>query len=203
MSRRSERAPRPALAVGYHLPERYTPEWYAFGLIDQLLGQGRDSWLYQELVQERGLTGDVNASPNSLGNLYNYDGPMLWTVSLYHDQDVTADSIVAAMDSRIADLQARPVDAATLERARVKLRSAFYSTLESLNGFGTADLLASFALFEDDPALINRLMDGFAKVSPEQVQRTAREYLRPTTRTIVRVLPGAQSASAVEPPAGH
>ncbi|HEX5819412.1 MAG TPA: pitrilysin family protein [Gemmatimonadales bacterium] len=202
-SRTSERAPRPALAVGYHLPERYTPEWYAFGLIDQLMGQGRDSWFYQELVQKRALTGDVSASPNDLGNLYNYDGPMLWTVSVYHDADVPADSIVAAMDSRIAELQAKPVDAATLERARVKLRSAFYSTLESLNGFGKADLLACFALFENDPALINRIMDGFAKVTPDQVQRTAREYLRPTNRTIVQVLPGAQAVSAGAPSEGN
>jgi zinc protease len=202
-SRMSERAPRPALAVGYHLPERYTPDWYAFGLIDQLLGQGRDSWFYQELVQKRALTGDVSASPNDLGNYYNYDGPMLWTVSVFHDSDVTAESIVSAMDSRIAELQSRPVDAATLERARVKLRSAFYSTLEGLNGFGKADLLACFALFEDDPALINRLMDGFAKVTPEQVQRTAREYLRPTNRTIVQVLPGAQAAAAGVPSQGN
>src|SRR5690606_16155878 len=44
-------ANRPALAIGYHMPERGTPEFYAMALIDQILSQGRDSRLYQELVQ--------------------------------------------------------------------------------------------------------------------------------------------------------
>ena len=30
-------APRPALAVGYHMPERNTPEYYAMGLLEQML----------------------------------------------------------------------------------------------------------------------------------------------------------------------
>src|SRR5688572_24032353 len=34
-------AQRPALGIAYHVPERYTPEWYAFGVLDQILGQGR------------------------------------------------------------------------------------------------------------------------------------------------------------------
>ena len=33
-------ANRPALGLGYHLPERNTPQWYAFGLLDQILAQG-------------------------------------------------------------------------------------------------------------------------------------------------------------------
>ena len=53
---RSPTGPRSAL--GYHVPERSTPEWYAFGLLDQMLGQGHDSLLYEELVRKRGLTGE-------------------------------------------------------------------------------------------------------------------------------------------------
>ena len=48
-------APRPAMAVGYHMPERNTPEYYAMGLLEQMLIQGDDSLLRQELVQKRGL----------------------------------------------------------------------------------------------------------------------------------------------------
>jgi zinc protease len=43
-------ATRPALGIAYHVPDRFTPEWFAFGLLDQILAQGRDSRLYQELV---------------------------------------------------------------------------------------------------------------------------------------------------------
>ena len=53
-------ANRPALAFAYHMPARNTPEYYAMGLLDQMLVQGDDSLLYQELVKKRGLTANVN-----------------------------------------------------------------------------------------------------------------------------------------------
>jgi predicted Zn-dependent peptidase len=192
-SRVDSLAPRPALGLGYHVPPRNTPEWYAFGLIDQILGQGQDAWLYDELVRRRGLTGEVGAGVNwGLGNLYDYKGPMLWIVTYFHDSDKPADSLLAATDRVVARLQSAPVDRATLERARVKVRSDLYASLEQFGGFGRANLLASFALFDDDPARINRLEAEFAKVTPELIQRTAREYLRPTNRTVYTIVPGAK-----------
>jgi predicted Zn-dependent peptidase len=160
------------------------------GLIEQILVQGRDSRLFQELVQRRGYTGAVNGGINFvLGNMLNYDGPMLMTTMLIHDADKPADSILAAIDVVIEELRTRPVDAATLERARTKARSSFYSYLESLGGWGRADLLAVFALFDSDPARINRIEDELAKVTPDLIQRTAQEYLRPTNRTILTIEP--------------
>ena len=189
-------ANRPALGVAWHVPERWTPEWFAFGLIDQIVGQGRDSRLYQELVQERGLTGNVGAGINfGLGNMYNYSGPMLYILSIFHDNDVSSDAIVAGIDEVVAGLVDRPVDQATLERARTKARSQFYSMVESTFGFGRADLLASFALFYDDPGRINRVEAGYAAVTPELIQRVAREYLRSTNRTLYTITPGAAPTS--------
>src|SRR6188508_409441 len=60
-------ATRPALAASWHMPLRNTPEYYAMGLIDQILVQGKDSRLYQALVQDKGLTGDVAGGINLLG----------------------------------------------------------------------------------------------------------------------------------------
>jgi zinc protease len=180
-------ARRPALAFGYHMPERNTPEYWAMGVIDQILLRGNDSRLYQAVVQQRGLTDAVLGGVNvGLGNLYNYNGPMLWVGYLFHDADKTPATILAAVDSVIEDLRTRPVDRATLDRALVKLRSNLYDILGGL-GFGRADLLASFALFDDDPARINRIEAEFAKVTPELIQRTAREFLRPTNRTILTI----------------
>jgi zinc protease len=205
--RRSSRvdslATRPALGIAYHVPDRYTPEWYAFGLLDQILGQGRDSRLYEELVRKRGLTGDVNTGINfGLGNMYDYNGPMLWEVMAFHDTAKPADSLIAAFDAAIEPLRARPVDQATLERALVKIRSSLYSELEQFAGFGRANILASFALFDDDPERINRLEAEFAKVTPEILQLTAQEYLRPTNRTILTIVPGAAGSTDAVPGGG-
>ncbi|WP_210514758.1 hypothetical protein [Hymenobacter terricola] len=76
----------------------------------------------------------------------------------------------------------------------VKIRSAFYDQVSGATNFGRADLLAAFALFDNDPARINRLESEFRKVTPELMQKTIREYLRPTNRTtIITVNPLARS----------
>jgi predicted Zn-dependent peptidase len=182
-------ANRPALAVGYHFPQRGTPEYYAMGLIDQLLAQGADSRLYQSLVQKRGLTGSVSGAVNLLGNMFDIKGPTLYTLWLIHDADKKADDIIQAIDEEITRLQNVPVTREELELALVKRRSSLYAEYEQSVGFGRANLLAAFALFDDDPTKINRLEDEFRKVTPALIQKAAREYLRPTNRTILTIVP--------------
>ena len=188
-------ATRPAIGIAYHVPERFTPEWYALGLLDQILAQGRDSRFYKELVQKRGLTGSVDAGINLLGNMYDYQGPMLWEISAFYDNDKTQEQMVAAFDAAIEPLRTAPVDQATLDRAIVKLRSALYQEMEQFAGFGKANLLASLALFDDDPSRINTLEAGFRQVTPDMLMKTAQEYLRPTNRTIEFITPAAKPAA--------
>src|SRR5262249_5036201 len=138
---------KPAIAVAYHMPDRNTPEYYAMGLIDQLLVQGSDSRLYQSLVQEKGYTGAVNGGINYLGNMFNYNGPMVWMADLVHDENVTPDTILAEFDKTVSGLQ-NGITQEDLDLALVKFRSGLYSTMDQLSGFGRADLLASFALFD-------------------------------------------------------
>jgi predicted Zn-dependent peptidase len=189
-SKQDPLAQRPALAVAYHVPDRNTPEYYAMGLLDQILVQGRDSRLHQALVQRKGFTGEVSGGINALlGNMFNVDGPTLWTVWLMHDAETTPDTILEAFDAEVETLRSKPVDAAILKLAKIKLRSSLYDEIENLFGFGKADLLASFALYDDDPGRINNLEGEFEKVTPEQLQATAQEYLRPTNRTILTIEP--------------
>jgi len=178
-------AKRPGIAIAYHMPERNTPEYYAMGLIDQILIEGDDSLEHQELVQKLGLTAQVQGGINYLGNMYNYKGPMLFMADLRYDPATTPDKIVAAWDSAMEPLRTRPVDKAVLDRARVKLRSDLYDNIGATGGFGLADMLASFALFDDNPARINTLVSEFDKVTPELIQKTAQEYLKPENRTIL------------------
>src|SRR5262249_9072566 len=189
-----ELAKRPAIAIAYHMPERNTPEYYAMGLIDQILVQGDDSTLYQDLVQKRGLTDSVEGGINYLGNMFNYKGPMLWMADLRYDPSTKPETIVQATDSVIEPLRTKPLDKAKLDRALVKLRSGLYDSIGQFSGFGLADLLASFALFDDDPARVNKLVGEFEKVTPELIQKTAQEYLRPENRTILVREPKAADA---------
>jgi len=142
------------------------------------------------------MTADVQGGINLLGNMYDYNGPMLWTASLFHDNNVKDDDILAAADSVIEPLRAKAIDQKTLDRALVKLRSDFYDQLGYSNGFGLADMLASFALFDDNPQRINDIESQFRKLTPALIQKTAQEYLRPTNRTVLAIESGAASENA-------
>ena len=191
-NRKDPLANRPALAFAYHMPERNTPEYYAMGLIDQMLLQGDDSLLYQELVKKRGYTSSISGGINSdLGDMFDYDGPMLWTVSLIHDSNITTDQILSAADSVIARLHTKPVSQALIDRSITKIKAYLYDSMSQFGGFGRANLLACFALFDDDPARINSLEEQFRKVTPELIERTAQTYLEPTNRTVLTIEAGA------------
>jgi len=183
-------ANKPAISIAYKMPNKNTPEYYAMGLIDQLLVQGHDSKLYQSLVQEKGYTDVVNGGINYLGNMFDYNGPMLWMSDLVHDSTVSVDSIIKQYDIAVDEIM-NNVTAEDVKLALIKLRSGLYDQIGSFYGFGKLNLLAAFALFEDNPAKINDIEKEFNKVTPELIKKTAKEYLRTSNRTILIIEPKA------------
>ncbi len=181
-------ANKPALAVAYHMPERNTPEYFAMGLLDQILVQGDNSLLVQKLEKEKGYSSNVGGGINYLGNMYNYKGPMQWMYNLTYDNDTSKDEVLEAIDEVMGGL-GEAVTQEMLDRAIVKIRSQLYDNIGGTFGLGRADLLCSFALFDENPERINSLESEFKKVDLETVKSTISEYLRPTNRTVLIVNP--------------
>ena len=181
-------ANKPALAVAYHMPPRNSPEYYAMGLLDQILIQGDNSLLVQKLENEKGYSSDVNGGINYLGNMFNYKGPMLWMYDLTYDNETSRDQVMEAVEEVMGGLKDQ-LTQEMLDQAIVKIRSQLYDNVGQFFGFGRADLLASFALFDDDPERINTLEEEFRQIDLETVKRTIDEYLRPGNRTILVVNP--------------
>jgi zinc protease len=201
VERTIDNLPRPAIAIAYQVPERWTPEWYAMGIIDSILTDGDDGLMVQKLVREKGYTNGLMAGINyGLGNMFSYQGPMLWTLAMVHDLRVPPREIVADAETVFSRLRDQPVTKAEIDRARIRLRSSLYDISGSANRFGLVDLLASFALFDNDPALLNKLEAGFAQVTPEIVQKTAQQYLNPAQRTALELQPTIAIMKPIESP---
>ncbi|MEM8999625.1 MAG: pitrilysin family protein [Bacteroidota bacterium] len=181
-------ANKPAIAIAYQMPERNTPEYYAMGLLDQILVQGDNGLLVQKLENEKGFSSDVNGGINYLGNMFNYKGPMLWMYDFTYDQETAKEDILSAVDDVMVSLK-DSVDQEMIDKALVKIRSELYEDIGGFFGLGRADLLCSFALFDDDPLRINRIEEEFKKITPEIVSSTIDEYLRNTNRSILTVNP--------------
>ena len=196
VSRTDALAPRPGLAFAYHVPPRNTRQWYAFALLNEVLLQDEDSRLWRRLVAQKGYTDSIDGGINIGDSQYTYDGPMLWTATLVHDASTPAEQIMKDVDSVIAGLADEPVTQAELDRALTKIRSNLYDLAGSPTRFGLTSLLASFALFDDDPSRINRLESEFRSVTLADIQATAREYLRPGNRTVLTLKAGAAPRNA-------
>ncbi len=181
-------ANKPAIAIAYNMPKRNTPEYYAMGLLDQILIEGDNALLQKKLVDDLGYTSNVSGGINYLGNMFNYNGPMQMMFDLTYDNETSKDQILNAVDEVIIGLS-NGVTQEMLDNAMVKMRSSLYDNLGSTFGLGRADLLSSFALFDDDPARINDLESEFKKITPEIMNKTISEYLRKTNRTILTVNP--------------
>jgi zinc protease len=182
----------PALAFGYHLPDRMTKDFFALSLLDPLLVSDESAKLYQALVKENQIASNVSGGFNLLGNNFDYNGPMLYTFRVDYRNDLKGADVMKVVDKVIAAVQEHGVTEDELKQAKVNFRSSFLDTLES--GFGRADLLAALALYDDDPTRINTILADLDKVTTADVQQAAKKYLVPANRTSIDRRPegGAQ-----------
>ena len=63
--------------------------------------------------------------------------------------------------------------------------------------YGLMHLLACFTLFDDEPQLVNTILDDFLAVTREDVQRAAERFLRKENRAIVFRTPVKSEAQEV------
>jgi zinc protease len=181
----------PAMAIGYVMPQRKTPEWYAMALLDQALHGGRAGRIYRELVLEKQVAVEADGG---IDDIFGYNGPTQMTTRILHKPEYSSEKTLAEFDAVIKEVQEKGISEDELQQLKVKWRSDYYSTLEGGRGgymprYGLMHLLACFTLFDNEPQLVNTILDGFLAVTREQVQEVAKKYLRPENRAIVFRMP--------------
>ena len=183
--------PLPAMAIGYRAPARGTPDWYAAGILDRALHGGRAGRVYRRLMLERQIAIDVAGGVNySSGDLFDYNGPTLMITTIYHKPEYSSEETIAAFDELVKEIRDQGLGDDELQQIRVKFRSDFYSHLNGGMGshvprFGLMHNLACFTLFDNDPHLINSVLDRFLAVTPQQVREIAAKMLVPQNRSIL------------------
>ena len=176
----------PAVAFGYHLPERMTKDFFALSLLDPLLVSDESAKMYQALVKENQIASAVSGGFNyALGNNFDYNGPMLYTFRVDYRPDLKGADVLKVVDKVIAAIQEHGISDEELKQAKVNFRSSFLDNLEAGGGFGRADLLAALALYDDDPNRINTIFAELDKVTVADVQQAAKKYLVPANRTSI------------------
>ncbi len=187
----------PAMAIGYNIPQRRTAEWNAMALLDQALHGGRAGRIYRDLVLEKQIAVEADGG---IDDIFGYNGPTQMVTRLLHKPEFSSEKTLAAFDAAIQEMQNTAISEDELNQLKVKWRSDYFSTLEGGRGgmprYGLMHLLACFTLFDNEPQLVNSILEGFLSVKPSEIQSVAQKYLRPENRAIVFRKPAAKKEAA-------
>jgi predicted Zn-dependent peptidase len=167
----------PRLDMAYKVPPSMSPDDDALGVLATVLAGGRSSRMYESIVRQRQLSPGVNAGKGESR------GPGLMRVlaTLSPGQQMAA--LEAAIDAEIERVKTDPIADWEMEKARSSARRSLVASLQS--SLQRAILLSQYAMFYDDPGLINTRADRIAAVTAADVQRVARRYLTKENRTVV------------------
>jgi predicted Zn-dependent peptidase len=167
-------------------------------LLDQALHGGRAGRMYRRLVLEKQVAVEVDGG---IDDVFGYNGPTQMVTKILHKPEHSSDATLAEFDSVIREVQQEGISQDELDQLKVKFRSDYYSTLEGGRGgmprYGLMHLLACFSLFDNDPQLVNTILDGFLAVKREDIQAVAKKYLRNDKRAIVFRRPKADPQAHV------
>jgi predicted Zn-dependent peptidase len=178
----------PALAMEWKIPGRRSPDRYAISLLKSILIDGKSSRLYQKLVKEKAVCLEVE------GSLDLTRGPSDLSILLVHKANIKGRTVEELVASEIERIKKEGVSEEELGRVKNQYRlsrfdgeseSDQYSGLQTAEGRALA--LAQFTLFDGDPSLINTDLDGYLKVSADQVRSAAVKYLGPLNRSVLYI----------------
>lgn len=183
----------PYLVMGYHVPNLREPDSYALEVIATLLSAGKSSRLYQSLVREKRLVLSADADHSLLSR-----DPSLFYLSaeLLPGKEVV--EVEKALDQEVEGLKKELVGPQELEKAKNQIEASFVFGQDSL--FYQAMLLARHEITLTWRA-IDDYLPSIRKVSPEDIQRVAKKYLKPDNRTVGVLIP-LPPKEGNPPPAG-
>lgn len=179
-------AQTPRIDIVYKIPPGNTPDWYVLKVMGQVLTGGLSSRLYQKLVKETEGAVSVSAGPDERR------GPSLFWISVSVRPGKSLAEVEKLIYEEIARVQSEPVAEWELEKVWMQSRhrraQSLYSTRSRANSLG------HYAVYYDDPGLMNKVEERIAQVRRDDIQRVARAYLRETNRTVVTTMPKPEAA---------
>ena len=178
----------PAIAIGYRMPPRHSPDGLTAAVTGELLHNGQASRLYQALVKDKQVALSVDGGVNwPLGTPFEYNGPTLMTSFIVYPPNVTEEQLLAAFDGNVRDLIDKGPSQQDVDRVVTKMRSDWYANIE--NPIDRASALSHATLFDGSFDLVYQIPESLAKVNAAQVRAFAAKYLVATNRTVINRVP--------------
>ena len=180
-------AQTPRLDIVYKVPAGNTADSYALQVLGQVLSGGLSSRLYQKFVKDQQLALSISAGPDERR------GPSLFWVSVMPRPGINLAEIEKLVYEELERTKTEAVMDWELDKVRTQVRrqraQSFYSTRSRANALGY------YAVYYDDPGLINSVQEKIFNVSKDDLQRVANIYFKESNRTVVATLPKPKAAA--------
>ncbi len=178
--------PLPAVLISYPAPSARDEDAAAVEVLDGILSTGESSRLHQSLVyRDR-----VASQASSFVDIKQGRGSLAVYAILTGGQSAEAGE--AALRREIARFRDQPVSAAELAEAKNELLTSELRERETVDGRASA--LAEAVIVDGDPRAADERLAGIAAVTPADIQRVARRWLRDEASAAIRYLPEQEGA---------
>jgi predicted Zn-dependent peptidase len=176
----------PQVDIAWVTPAAGTPDFDALDVVSWVLSSGRSGRLNQVVVREKQLAVFAGA-----GNP-DKRGPGLFQISAQVAPGKNPADVEAALLEEVEKVKTGPIQDWEIDKAHNNAirqqAAAVTSTLQR------AIQLGEYALYYDNPNLVNTRADNYKKITAADVQRVAKEYLTKENRSVVITTPKAAPA---------
>jgi predicted Zn-dependent peptidase len=180
-------APVPAFALGWKIPERRSPDFYALSLASHLLFEGESARLYQKLVKGEESVVQIQ------GGIDERRGPSGLFIVVIPKPEHPGNQIREAIFDEIRQLATSGPTGEEMEKLRNNLFNAVVRSRQS--SLFRAQQLAEFALYDGDPELFNTDLQNYLDVTADQIRDAVAQHLDNENRVLLDIVPSALEAA--------
>jgi predicted Zn-dependent peptidase len=190
-------APAPAFVLGWKIPARRTPDYYALTLAADLLFEGDSSRLYQKLVK-----GDESVV-SIQGGVDERRGPSAWYIFALPKPGEEVAVIRQQIFDEITSLGTLGPSEAEMEKLRNSLCNDAVRGRQST--MYRAQRIAEYALYDGDPHLIDSELDQYLQITADEIKGAVSRFLDVENRVVLDIIPAmlvddeAQESAAASP----
>jgi predicted Zn-dependent peptidase len=173
---------QPILLIGYKRPDQNDKDDVVFDVIAGILSSGRTGLLYKDLVRDKKIAVAAQSAATFPSGKY----ANLFVVLAVPAPGKTIEENEKAIYAILDGLKKDKVDEATLKRVKTNLRAGLVRQLDSNSGL--ASQLPFYEVMYGDWRVMFTGLDEIEKVTADDVQRVARQYLIDDGRTVVHTV---------------
>jgi predicted Zn-dependent peptidase len=183
-----EDVPLPAVVVAHHITYDGHPDSYPLHIVNKVLSDGDSSRIYKSLVYEKRLA----LAAFGGGNIIEH--PNLFFATAIVQPGKTPGEVITALIAELDRLRAEPISDRDLDRTKNQFARDYI--LGRLTVKDKAEMLAHAAVIHNDLTTADGEFDIFLNITKADVQRVAKTYFTPATRTVITILPRAAAPTA-------